>query len=71
MRPSDNKVTQTENKSRASNKSTDWKVSSVGTPCFLANSTNELMFSRHAKLEIGFWIFLIELASIPLAALKL
>lgn len=52
--PRDNKVTQTENKSRPSKRSTDWKVSSVGTPIFLAQATNALIFSMHAKFEIGF-----------------
>lgn len=69
--PSERRVTQTEKRSRPSTSSTDWNVSSFGTPCFLANSTNALMFSMHAKVEIGFCTFLIDPASIPLAALKI
>lgn len=57
-RDNDSKVTQTENKSRCSNRSTLWKVSSFGTPNFRAASLNALMFSMHAKFEIGFCVFL-------------
>ena len=69
IRPNDRRVTQTENRSRPSNRSTDWKVSSVGTPNFLAAPTNALIFSMQAKLEIGFWIFFTVPGSIPFASL--
>jgi hypothetical protein len=46
-----------------------WKVSSVGTPCCFANVTKALMFSMHAKFEIGFWTFFIEPGWSPFASL--